>query len=215
MIRGITWATRVDTPWLARRYTNRAPSSNSHSSSASREPSLHPPSPQIEDPLTPPVHSSRLFHNLPRLRTLANRTGVPLPSLGISFLILHEVTAFVPLVAFFFVFQALGAGAGLVAWIASVASQTEDGGVAWKQWVGGWYEEGQKRVERVGARYGVLGYEKVVHHQDSIKRETKPSMAAEKVANAIAAYVTVKVGVSPWLPADGERHYYQYESLCL
>ena len=31
----------------------------------------------------------------------------------------------------------------------------------WRGMVRGWLEEGQKRVERVGKRYGILGYEKV------------------------------------------------------
>lgn len=83
----------------------------------------------------------------------------------------------------------------------------------WKGVVRGWYEEGEKRVEKIGKKYGILGYDKV----DRINTTSAPtsqvtselegpgsggkemvksataSKAAEAVANAISAYVVVKV----------------------
>lgn len=161
------------------------------------------------DPITPPLHAAptasssqplpsvpRLKASLPRLRALASRTGVPLPSLALSFLILHELTALIPLILFYFIFQALGAGGGIVAWIASLASDIKEGGEGWdwRSLVGRWYEEGQKRVERAGRLYGILGYDQMSKPElGGDKLEVKASTAAEKVADAIAAYIVVKV----------------------
>lgn len=72
-------------------------------------------------------------------------------------------------------------------------------GAGWRGWVGEWYEEGEKRVEKVGKRYGILGYIKVEKGDEGdgtllqvrTQRE-KGSGAAEKVADAISAYVLVK-----------------------
>lgn len=72
----------------------------------------------------------------------------------------------------------------------------------WKHWVRDWYQEGAKRVDKIGSKYGVLGYEKQNSHEDgaagpmqdlTVKRAG--AGAAEKVANAVAAYVLVKVRV--------------------
>jgi len=184
--------------------------------------------------------SSRLARAYPRLVQLSARTGVPLPSLGISFLILHELTAFIPLILFFYLFQAIGVGVGLLSWIRGTAgveadsaedhtrgtgsttnaqqvggttgkTETADTGARWKGVVRGWYEEGEKRVERVGKKYGILGYDKldrsIITGVDRVDGEAAStevgkdiqhsgatgSKAAEAVANAISAYVVVKV----------------------
>jgi hypothetical protein len=179
-------------------------------------------------PDTPPVTTSPLVQRYaPRLHAIALRTGVPLPSLAIAFLILHELTAIIPLVILFFVFQSIGAGAAFVAYLSGIAHKDpesrESGDSAW-DWrgvLGGWVNEGQKRVERVGRRYGILGYRKKGEEEfgdvvetanelveeahsagrDLTRRAERPSgsggsggsSAGEGVANAIAAYVVVKV----------------------
>lgn len=187
--------------------------------------------------------SSRLARAYPRLVQLSARTGVPLPSLGISFLILHELTAFIPLILFFYLFQAIGVGVGLLSWIRGTAgveadtatnstgntepatgaqhiggttgkTETAGAGARWKGVVRGWYEEGEKRVERVGKKYGILGYDKLDKSisaaptgidraigeavstevgKDIQHSGATGSKAAEAVANAISAYVVVKV----------------------
>jgi hypothetical protein len=48
------------------------------------------------------------------LSSLAARTGTPLPSLIVSFAILHEITAIVPLAGLFFGAKYLGVGERLV-----------------------------------------------------------------------------------------------------
>lgn len=175
-------------------------------------------------PGTPPVTKSPLVQRYaPRLHALAVRTGVPLPSLAIAFLILHELTAIIPLVILFFVFQSLGAGAAFVAYLSGLAhkdpeSRESDSAWDWRGVVGGWVNEGHKRVERVGRRYGILGYRKkgeedvgdVVEKGKEVVKEAhngrdltrRPersagSGAGEGVANAIAAYVVVKVSRGP------------------
>ena len=81
-----------------------------------------------------------------------------------------------------------------------------------------WYEEGQKRVERVGRRYGILGFSK----ETAEERESKSkgdrgtsaveSSAAGKVTDAIAAYVLVKVSRGPSIKnlVDSIRLYYLF-----
>lgn len=107
---------------------------------------------------------------------------------------LHELTAVVPVVGFYYLFSALGAGAGFVTWLASLSDDGEEGkdreggaGSGWKGVVAGWYDEGGRRVEKVGRKYGVLGYEK---GSDS----SAAGGATAAVADAVAAYVVVKVG---------------------
>jgi hypothetical protein len=127
----------------------------------------------------------------------------------------------VPVVILFFVFQALGAGAGLVAWMSELGGEAEaaliegtDIGMekrkGWKARLKGWMVEAEEKAERVGRRYGVLGYEKTVRGGKAdlpvVATADEPGLAtvavqgqtggaAEKVANAIAAYVVVKVSI--------------------
>ena len=190
-------AARLSRPLICRAAFASIPT-NTRPPSSPASPSAEPtPTSSVS---TPPLPSSRLDASLPRLRSLAARTGVPLPSLALSFLVLHELTALVPLLALFLAFQALGAGAGIVAWIASLSDATHEqsrrGRWDWRALVAGWYEEGQKRVERVGRRYGILGYDRASQTDESARGDAEgmsPSRAAEKVADAIAAYVVVKV----------------------
>lgn len=97
---------------------------------------------------------------------------------------LHELTAILPLGAVYWILQALGAGAGLVLWLEGLASDGSvgSGSVKGIQGQGSeearadkgqklvgivadklrvWMKEGGERVEKVGKRYGILGFEKV------------------------------------------------------
>ncbi|WVQ76644.1 hypothetical protein IAR50_006318 [Cryptococcus sp. DSM 104548] len=153
------------------------------------------PTPPADPPKSPPSFSL-LKRYTPYLTALSQRTGVPLPSLGLSFLALHELTAILPVVGFYYLFASFGVGAGLVAWVSEVGHEEEQGG--WKRWVKDWYEEGVARVDRVGRKYGVLGYEKQEHKAEETGQvavdtvNTGGAKAAEKVADAVAAYVLVK-----------------------
>lgn len=167
----------------------------------------------------------------PRLHAVSARTGVPIPTLGVSFLILHEITAVLPVVLLFWIFQALGAGASLVAWLADETDQSTEaprGSWDWRAIAHGWVVEGEKKAEGVGRRYGILGYEKRVKGEPAgqssegepvvspkqegvraeevttmddpaarVARKAKEGGAAAGLANAIAAYVVVKVSHAP------------------
>ncbi|ODN96557.1 hypothetical protein L198_04272 [Cryptococcus wingfieldii CBS 7118] len=160
------------------------PFTRSYSAPTPPGPPPKPPTPSLLDRYTP------------YLTSLSQRTGVPLPSLGLSFLALHELTAILPVLGFYYLFASFGVGAGLVVWVSEVGHEEEKEG--WKRWVKEWYEEGVAKVDRVGRRYGVLEYEKQEHKVegsgetavDSVK--TGGAKAAEKVADAVAAYVLVK-----------------------
>ncbi|WVQ83943.1 hypothetical protein IAT38_006087 [Cryptococcus sp. DSM 104549] len=159
--------------------------------------------PASPDPATPqPYKCSLIKRYTPALSNLSERTGVPLTSLGVSFLVLHEITAALPLAAIYFLFASFGFGAGLVSWVSEVGHEEaagEEGGLDFKGVVKGWYDEGYKRVDRVGKKYGILGYKKVVNEDGEGSAEDRTelvkqegSKAAERVADAIAAYVVVK-----------------------
>jgi len=138
-------------------------------------------------PPPPTPKSSRVQRYLPRLQALSTRTGVPLSSLAVSFLILHEATAVLPVIGFYFLFSSLGTGLGIVEWLNRTTGEggevVEQGEAetGWKGVVKSWYDEGQAKVGRVGRRYGFW--------QD----EGSTIKAGEGVANAVAAYVVVKV----------------------
>ncbi|KAG5651633.1 hypothetical protein H0H81_008010 [Sphagnurus paluster] len=143
------------------------------------------------------------------LAALAARTGTPLPSLIVSFAVLHEVTAVVPLVAFFYGSRSLGIGESVVGAIVrkedSLSSTDQD---TWMKGVfRGWVEEGDAWAARVGRRYGIFGYEKRVPGASNAHTEPSPlsSHIAGDVANAIVAYgaskalLPVRVGISLYL----------------
>lgn len=164
-----------------------------------------PPPPPPQDPDAP--LSPRLQRYAPRLAQLAQRTGVPLPTLAVSFLVLHELTAVVPVVGLYYLFSALGAGAGVVGWLVSVGGGDADAPSHWaagnaaddkeKGWthtVHSWSSEGLARAEKVGRRYGLFGFEKGSKPGDGA---SVGAGAAGVLADAVAAYVVVKVSRGP------------------
>jgi hypothetical protein len=157
------------------------------------------------------VNTSSRLHNIPptgkfsaytsRLTALSTRTGVSLPSLALSFGILHELTALVPLVLLFWAFQAADVGTNVVSWAGKISNEDADG---WKGYVRDWLSEGEKRVDRVARRYGLFGMTKgaegrskgvevAEEARELVMRAEHGSRAAAGVTNAIAAYVFVKV----------------------
>lgn len=130
------------------------------------------------------------------LRSLSTKTGTPLPSLIVSFAVLHELTAIVPLVGVFFASRHLALGERVVGHVirSDTLHDQPDG------WLNGhlrqWIDEGEHWAERVGRRYGVFGFSKGQPPSD----ETRPGQASTKIAgdlaNAILAYGTVKVTTS-------------------
>lgn len=148
----------------------------------------------LPPPPPPTPKSSRVQRYLPRLQDLSKRTGVPLSSLAVSFLVLHELTAVLPVIGFYSLFSSLGTGQGIIEWLnRTTVNGTEEEGKeegGWQGVVKGWYDEGQGKVGRVGRRYG-LWQDDPVMEREGLSTET--SRAGEGVANAVAAYVVVKV----------------------
>ncbi|KAG1829875.1 hypothetical protein EV424DRAFT_1379869 [Suillus variegatus] len=123
------------------------------------------------------------------LTAISKRAGTPLPSLVVSFAILHELTAIVPIVGIFYTARGLGA----------------DGSIDGQYWVNtrlrSW---GEKWAGRVGRRYGVFGFEKGKVVDQTQARELSGKLAGD-VANAVLAYGAVKallpvrIGISLYL----------------
>jgi hypothetical protein len=122
------------------------------------------------------------------------------PSLIASFLILHELTAIVPLGIGFFALKRLGVGESLVKWTIEGTQQTEP------TWAAGmvrkWVKEGGEQAERIGRRYGTFGFEKETKEaKDERKRipivqSISLSNTGGDVANLVASYLLVKVSSS-------------------
>ena len=139
------------------------------------------------------------------LTAIAARTGTPLPSLILSFGILHEITAVVPLVGIFYGSRALGIGERVVSAIIEDKRQNstnneisthDESRLSWgKQKLKSWVEEGDRWAIRVGRRYGIFGYEKRMPGTvDDIEEMAGVSgHIAGDVANAILAYGATKV----------------------
>lgn len=128
-------------------------------------------------------------------------------SLVTSFLVLHELTAIVPLFLGFYALKTLGVGEQIVHAVA--VDDTAPGERGWWQGkMAGWVQEGDKQAEAIGRRYGAFGFEKETREQ----REARKSLAVTEmdagaavpggtaarlggdVANLVAAYLLVKVG---------------------
>ncbi|KAJ8457329.1 hypothetical protein ONZ51_g11600 [Trametes cubensis] len=170
------------------------------------------------------------------LAALSQRTRTPLPSLVVSFAVLHELTAIVPLVGFFYAARTLGVGEKLVHAVAQPETTATDiqsevpGGVLSRlrdSWAGErfqeWMVEGEVRTERVGRRYGWFGFEKG-SKMDTTSAESQSVHAASAlvsgriagdVANAVVAYamtkavLPIRIGVSLWMAPAFSRAFVQ------
>ncbi|KAJ7209749.1 hypothetical protein GGX14DRAFT_631915 [Mycena pura] len=117
------------------------------------------------------------------LAAVAIRTGAPLSSLVVSFGILHEITAIVPLVGLFYASRALGVGERVV-----TSLPTEQDNWVAQKWTT-WVDDGKQWAARVGRRYGVFGFEK--GGADG-QLPVLPDHIAGDVANAVVAYAATK-----------------------
>jgi hypothetical protein len=126
------------------------------------------------------------------LTAISGRTGTPLPSLIVSFAILHELTAIVPIVGIFYTARSLGAGERVV----NATAFDRGGSIDDQSWANtqlrSWLDEGEQWASRVGRRYGIFGFEK-----GEVVDQTQTSQLSGKlagdVANAVLAYGAVKV----------------------
>ncbi|KAF8548995.1 hypothetical protein OG21DRAFT_1422053 [Imleria badia] len=135
------------------------------------------------------------------LAAISKRTGSPLPSLIVSFAVLHELTAIVPLVGIFYAARGLHVGERVVNQFTPNAGQPA-GWVACQ--LSQWVDEGEKWAHRVGRRYGVFGFEKGVPTNHGDGRHLSGKLAGD-VANAVLAYgatkalLPVRIGLSLYL----------------
>ncbi|KAH0829159.1 hypothetical protein J3R83DRAFT_2668 [Lanmaoa asiatica] len=137
--------------------------------------------------------SSRFAPYRNALATISTRTGSPLPSLILSFAVLHELTAIVPLVGIFYTARGLHLGERVVNQFARNDGPDAGPRTGWmtsqfSQWV----DEGEKWANRIGRRYGVFGFEKgvLIDHGDS---HYSSGQLAGDMANAVLAYGATKV----------------------
>lgn len=151
-----------------------------------------------------------------RAYILALRTRYPQAepaSLIASFLILHELTAIVPLGLGFFGLRWAGIGESLVGSIMREAEQdqataeqgaTPGGAAVWaRHKLRSWIIGGEDMATKVGRRYGILGFAKETAAERDARRaeekaggalvNTEPYKVGGDVANFLVAYVAVKV----------------------
>jgi hypothetical protein len=135
------------------------------------------------------MSSSRFAPYRNALAAISTRTGSPLPSLIVSFVVLHELTAIVPLVGVFYAARGLHVGERVVNQFTRDAGQPTG-------WVTGqlsqWVDEGEKWAHRVGRRYGVFGFENGMSADHGDSHHLSGQLAGD-VANAVLAYGATKV----------------------
>lgn len=188
---------------------------------------LRPRTPAVRPNLRPPTATSfssspdRLASSarqslLAKLQTrYPNVSPSALPSLTVAFLVLHEVTAIVPLVLAFFVLRESGAGEGLVSWAREATS-----GPPSEEGLGGKVErsvlakavgDAQDKTERLARHYGWFGFPKGKKRAeepaqgDTDVDETLSRRFSGDVANLVGSYLVVKASPHPDLystPAD-------------
>jgi len=146
--------------------------------------------------MSSPPKPSRFAPYKTALEALSTRTRTPLPSLIVSFAVLHEITAIVPLVSVFFAGRSFGLGESVVRYIRSEPSEGKE-----NHWIfrksENWLDEGESWAGRVGRRYGILGFPKTPKGtipEDSTNGESQiMKNVAGDVANAMLAYGVTKV----------------------
>ncbi|KAG2069223.1 hypothetical protein BDR04DRAFT_1022246 [Suillus decipiens] len=125
------------------------------------------------------------------LTAISRRTGTSLSSLLVSFAILHELTAIVPIVGIFYTARSLGAGERVV----NAVALDRDGSIDDQSWVNtrlkSWVDEGEQWAGRVGRRYGVFGFKKGELVDQTQASQLSGKLAGD-VANAVLAYGAVK-----------------------
>ncbi|KAG8848466.1 hypothetical protein FRB91_010796 [Serendipita sp. 411] len=161
--------------------------------------------------MEPPQQPSQST-NIPRrlqpytsaFQRISARTGTPIPSLVVSFAILHEVTALVPLVGVYWGARTFGIGERMTKYFSETTSSSsnkedkvEDAGNVmnvgmFQETLARWTKEGETRVARVGSRYGILGFEKGQKIGEEDLKALGQNISRE-VANATFAYIVVKV----------------------
>lgn len=128
------------------------------------------------------------------LKAISTRTGTPLPSLVVSFALLHELTAIVPLIGIFYGARTLGIGERVVNAVVEGDSDSNSRKYGWmREKCKTWVDEGESWAGRVGRRYGVFGFEKGQSADSGLGGTKYPHFLVGDVANAVFAYGATKV----------------------
>lgn len=148
------------------------------------------------------VKKASLFtRSIESVRQAAKRSGTDPASMVFSFMILHELTAILPLIAIFYILCALGTGASVMQWLLD-ASDAQNGSksemmMGLRASLREYIHEGMQRAERYGRKKGWFGFEKGSQVQDveidanSIAYPNVEAIAGT-FANAVAAYAITK-----------------------
>lgn len=204
-------------------YQSRRPSLTPHQAAPQARSYSTTPRQSAQSPSTPPG-SQTLFARLQaRLRSISAETGTDLASLSASFLILHELTAVIPLFALFYLFGLFGVGEAVCSWLADITEgvplsqrgQTSEGSeverssdswtMAWREKVAEWLDEGLTRIERYARRKGWMQTGDVLSGEEKATSDDRRTLLRRYesggawFANALAAYVVVKALVAPRL----------------
>lgn len=163
------------------------------------------------------------------LQTVSTRTGASLPSLILSFGIIHEFTAILPLVGVFYASRTFGIGERIVSSLAQDTSKTngnvvdsaEAPSVIERPWYQAklktWIDEGEGWAFRVGRRYGIFGYARRQAGETAatdvilLESGVVSKRIAGDVANAVVAYAATKallplrIGLSLYLAPGFSR----------
>lgn len=126
------------------------------------------------------------------LKSLSTKTGAPLGSLVVSFAVLHEITAVVPLIGIFYASKSLGVGERFVTTLVDSGHPSEGGLIREKCRL--WVHEGEEWAEKVGRRYGIFGFPKGTKFERDPLERTGNRIAGD-VANAVLAYGATKVNL--------------------
>ncbi|KAJ9480003.1 Serine--tRNA ligase, mitochondrial [Pseudozyma hubeiensis] len=133
----------------------------------------------------------RLKRALAQVRSIATKNGTDAPTMVASFLVLHELTAIVPLAIMFYIFGALGVGTAVLNWLLGDAEDSSKDSFAARFRT--WARNKEERFERYCRKKGYLGFEKQdVKTIDAAGDLGKQSHLAGSFANMVAAYIIVK-----------------------
>ncbi|KAJ1022491.1 hypothetical protein NDA16_003480 [Ustilago loliicola] len=137
---------------------------------------------------------SRLQRALTQVRSIAKKNGTNAPTMVASFLILHELTALVPLVLLFYTFGALGVGTAVCDWLLGDAEmQSDQDSKSLASRFRAWARLKEERFERYCRKKGYLGFGKQDAETIAAANDLgKSSHLAGSFANMVAAYILVK-----------------------
>ncbi|EST09520.1 hypothetical protein PSEUBRA_000736 [Kalmanozyma brasiliensis GHG001] len=140
---------------------------------------------------------SSLKRAMTRIRSIAKRNGTDAPTMMASFLVLHELTAIIPLAILFYVFGALGVGTAVLQWLLgdadAAASQSEADSQPLLSRFRAWARLKEQRFERYCRKKGYLGFEKQDIESINAANDLGDSRRfAGSFANMVAAYILVK-----------------------